>query len=227
MKNLDFKSLAKGGPQILIPAAVFLVMLGLTFLGGKFAYRQISSLRDKISQEKKSYNILSQKVAFLQEYREQLETGSDKSVFALPKANSSLVASSALKKLALGSGVFLSNIKTSAEVKDEDDLSRVDLTFEAEGGKEALFSFLTQIGNLAPIISIENVKITQSAGNYQAAVTSRTFFTPLPEKLPALTEPVKQLTDNEKKLVEEISKLSPPDFLEVAPTTAGKENPFD
>jgi hypothetical protein len=144
----------------------------------------------------------------------------------MPENNSALVVLTQLKILSGVRGVFLGNVKSGAEVKDESGLSRVDITFDSRGTKESVMAFLKDTKNLAPIVKLNKIKISQALGETLATVSVMAFWSELPKTIPSVTEGISDLTPAERATLTEIGGLIQPIFTELPAIEGGKEDPF-
>jgi hypothetical protein len=205
------------GPLI---AVIFLFVLV-----GKLGFAKISDLRSDVSKETKNKTLLTEKLAFLNEVTAESDQASF-TASALPAKNPSLITVSQLKTLAAGSGLFISGIKGGGQVLDNSGVSRVDINFDVDGPRELIIQFLTNIQTIAPISTVEKAKLVELGGAARASVTVRTFFATLPEKLPALTDAVDELTPDERQTLIDVLGLTQPSFVDVTPSQGGREDPF-
>jgi len=102
------------------------------------------------------------------------------------------------------------------------------LNFDLNGSLENIISFLKVIKNFAPIVNCEKLELNQSSGMYRASVTLRSYWAPYPTKIPAITQPLSDFTEDELDMVTRISKLTPPPFSTIYPSAPGERiNPFE
>lgn len=203
------------------------VVVILFLIVGNFGINKILDLRSQISKSQSDQNILKGKLSLLQRVSIDVSTNTNIAVAALPENNPSLVVVSQLRTIALQNGISISGIKTGNEIKDDSGLSRVDISFEVDGPRPVVFSFLDAIGKIAPITLINKIKVSENSGSTRVEMAVKSYWSALPKTLPALTESISDLTSSEKAILTNISGLVQPVFVEVpASEGTGKTEPF-
>jgi len=203
-----------------------LLIFVLSLLVYKVGLGKVLELRKSIATERKNETILQQKLDLLSQVAEDTAQASFSSS-ALPEKNPALITLSQLKLLAGNSGLLLSNIKAGAAVKGEAGLSSVNVTFDVEGQRSAVIQLLKNISLFAPISKVEKVRLNEVGGILQATVTVKSFFADLPQKLPAISDAIKDLTADDRSILREVLGLTQPLFVDIPPSqVSGKEDPF-
>lgn len=198
----------------------------LTFVTIRVISNQIASQRNKLLTQLKKEQILEQKTELLRNLDTTLVTRADLTSFALPSQNSSFVTISQLKNLASENLISITNLKVGAETK-EGNISGADIGFDAEGPMESVLLFLKRIGEVAPIILIDKAQLNDTGGISRATLKVKVFWADLPKTLPAISEPLNDLTNEEKEILVKIIELSPPDFSILEPEVPRENsNPF-
>ena len=148
-------------------------------------------------------------------------------LFAFPKSNPALQVVYQLKMLASSDQVVLTNIKTSIS-EDFSNMTSLNTVFDITGNKEQVFTFAQSISTIAPLTFIQKVDITESTGIYMANFTTKTYFSALPTKVPAVTSPVTDFTSTEKELLNQIGLLTKPVIFDSVNLSTGgvSDNPF-
>lgn len=214
--------------RLIINSVLPLLVVSLLFVfSAKFGIAKISDVRGQISAANNDKATLTQKLNLLQSVSTTVGPVSKASASALPDKNTSLIVFSQVKTLAVEGGISITNIKSGAEIKDASGLSRVDITFDAEAPRPAIIAFLTSFDKIAPIVLVDQIKLSESAGTTRANVVLKSFWAPFPSKLPTLTDKITDLTTSETDVLNRVTALTPPQFLEVpAAQAGGKVDPF-
>jgi len=222
------KSLLPPNMEVMaVPLVLLIVLLFLFIFAAKIGLSRLNSQKQKLAVTRREELVFRQKQEILQEVQEEVLSLADLSATAVPDKNPALAVISQLRNFASSKGVILSNLQVASRGKVGKGLSRVEVGFEAEGDFSAVINFLEEIGKTAPISRVEGVEINQSAGTTRATVSLASFWAPFPEKLPPLTEPVKDLSAEELDLVRSLSELTPPLFLEITPSVpSARTDPF-
>lgn len=197
-----------------------LVVLAVVVL--RLATTQIPSQRSKLTLQLQKEQVLEQKTELLRVVESEAQNQAQVLSFALPSQNSSFVAVSQLKFLAAQELIILTNLKIGAETKDG-NIASSDISFDAEGALPSVLNFLEGISGVAPIMTIEKIQINQAQGAARANVRLKVFWAELPKTLPKITEPINDLTDEEKEILTHIFELTPPGFVFLEPQ-APREN---
>lgn len=210
--------------KIIIP---LLVIIPLFIFIGKFGLAKVVSIRGKISLAQKQEKVLSQKFSLLTDVEETAASASLLTSSALPSQNPSLSVMSQIRIISKESALNPINIKSGASVQDKAGISRVDVSFDVEGGRSVILDFLKKVGTFAPITVVEKVKLNDLGGVTRAEVTLKAFYAEFPKKLPGLTEAINDLTNDEKNILDEILELRQPQFVSLTPSAPNERlDPF-
>jgi hypothetical protein len=196
---------------------------------GNFGFGQIGQIRDKVISAESDQKTLTQKMEVLRNVSAQGAQISNFAVAALPDSNSSLAVMSQLRTLAQNQNLFIANIKSSDPTTDPTGLSSVGISFNLSGGSRAqLESFANSLGSIAPITLVVKIKLSEdSPGSALANVSVKSFWAAFPTKIPALTEAISDLTPDEQQLLQKISALTQPVFVQLPPAGGGgRSDPF-
>ncbi len=211
---------------ILKPVLFLVVLVILSIIVVKEGFARISSLRSELETAKKEESVLSQKESFLREVVSTVGSNAEVSLAAIPAKNSTLIALSQLKTLSSRNNVTLSNIRVGMETK-EGDLSSAQIRFDAEGSLTSVLNFIKGLGDLLPITIADNIKLASQKETSRANLSIKVFFSPYPAKLTSLTEPIEDLTPEEKNILLKLSQSVMPSFVEVQPSgPAVRPDPF-
>lgn len=187
---------------------------------------KISQIRTQIASRRHEQAVLTEKLDMLRIVAVTGVEDSNIAVNSLPDSSPSLVAMSQLKTLAAGSGVVLRSLKSISSVESA-DINIVDIDFSLIGGKANIKSFLSNVNTFAPISYLDAVKISQSGDSFLGTVSVKSFWAPLPTKLPTTIEEFQDLTVEDKEILSQLSQLTQPTFLSLPPAeAAGRNDPF-
>lgn len=212
---------------ILVAVLPFLGVVFLSLMVVRFALIKITEMRAKIAAERKSQVVLRQKLDLLDGQGEEILDSSSVSLSVLPSSNPALIVLSQLRRLAGRDDVNFISVKVGQEDEFANGIKSIVLSLEVEGMRAALFSFLKSIRAMAPISSVESVKMSGISDIVQAKVVVKSFWSPFPRKLPPFDSPVSDLTMSERDLLHKIDSLTKPVFVEIPPAETNKrEDPF-
>ena len=226
MENL-IRGLPASVKQTLVAIMPLFVVTVLFVFVGNFGIGKISDLRGKITQAENDQATLTQKLGLLRTLSATAATSISAVTSALPDTNSSLSVISQLKSVALLNGVALTSIKSNIGPTSGSGLNEADVSFNADGTRAQLITFLDSISGISPITVLDKVKLLESAGTDRAGVNVKSFWVSLPKTIPAVTQPITDLSSAEKATLTKISGLIQPTFNQVAPSEGGiNQNPF-
>jgi Tfp pilus assembly protein PilO len=214
---------------IVIKAALpLLVIIILFVLVGNFGFAQISQLQVQIENARKDQTVLSQKLDILRGVAGSGTASSNFVAAALPDSNPVILVISQIQLLAGTEGLTLSELKSGSPAVDAaTGLSTVSVFFDITGSRAQIQSFLESIDSFAPITIVDKVKISEaSPGVALASITVKSFWSPFPTKVPAVTTAINDLTPSEKETLQGVSNLTQPLFSQIQPSQAGKADPF-
>lgn len=209
--------------RTLVLLGVFLI---LAFSVYRLAVTQIPAQKNKLASQLAKEQALRQKSELLRSIEADAASQADIIASALPAQNSSFVAVSQIRVLASQNLIIISNLRIGAESKDG-AVASTDIGFDAEGDISSLLTLLESLGGVSPIMVIDKVQINQAGGTARATARVKVFWAELPKVLPAITEPVSDLTPEEEKTLIKVLGLTPPDFVFLEPQTPRENlNPF-
>ena len=212
---------------MLLPLALLLAMVTLSIIVFKVGVARIGTQRAELKKATKNETILTQKQQVLQTLEENILSYADAAIVAMPDKNPSLIALSQLKTLAERNTLTLSEIKIGSRTKDKSGAFKTTVLFEVEGTLFEVLNYLISTKSFAPLSVIDRVDIIQAGGVMRASVTLTVFWVPLPTKLPAISEPVHELSADETNLITELSSLEQPLFTQISPAApSARIDPF-
>jgi Tfp pilus assembly protein PilO len=218
------------GPNLKIlafPIVALLVLIVLAVVLSQFALSKISSQNEEIAKTQKEENILSAKLIFLSEVESQIGSQAEALTFYLPDEHPALSIIAQIKSLASPYNLAVENIRVGTEAK-EGSVSKVSVDFDVDGQTSAILTYLKALKSAMPIMTFSRIKIAGVTEVVRASITLNGFWSPLLTKIPAITEPVEELTPDEKSLIEQITGFTKLPFGKVAPSSpAARGNPFE
>lgn len=217
--------MSENDKEILKSTAPLIIVIILFVIVGKFGISQVTDLRVKINDAKKTQSTLSEKLKILKSLSQTAVSSADSVTFALPKSNPSLQIMSQLKLLASNNLLVLSDIRASISSGDSSNLSSVTTSFNVTGPREQIISFIKSIDSIAPITLVDKMQLSEDKGVNIANISTRTYWAEFPSTIPTVTQSVTDLTVSEKDLLTQISNLTFPSFGETVTATDSAINP--
>lgn len=226
--SLPKKILPPNIQVFIVPIVLLAVLAVVSIFVARVGFARFSSQRQELETAIKSENILTQKESLLRELEAQAPAYVRTVAAVLPEKNPALTMVSQVKSLSALQGLTLGNFKVASATNRGTALSEVDVSFGVDGPLAQVITFLNSLKTLAPVSTLEKVKINQSAGTTRADITVRVYFATFPTQLPSLTEPARGLTAEEKDMLAKLSVLTLPSFIELVPQPGVvRENPFE
>lgn len=180
---------------------------------------QISSLKEKLEQFESSPKIDPESIGAI--------------ISAIPANDNSLIVYSQLKRLAVEKGISLKSVSTASTSDVTVEGGRIiQITFVAEGESTNVLSFITDISKLSPRMFVQDVRLNkdQTTG-LRGQISVRAPWRDLPVTIPSAGASGVVLSDEDLRIIEELSALREPVFTANDPTASaslerGKTNPF-
>lgn len=215
-----------------LPAVVFLIIIGLSVTFGKSLLFELLNQRSSIDQTRSKIKNLQANKAILQSLDEaQLQDQVQVTLRAVPGVSSTLPTLSSLKNLASTVGVTITNFNVAeSPSKQTGDnggaVRKISFSFTLDGDLAKIITFLERMHSTAPLTKINQVDL--SATSRRSKINFVSFWSPLSETLPPADEPVYALNQSEMKAIENLRKLQG-DIIQSKnlPTPEGRSNPFE
>jgi len=207
-----------------LPLTVIIILFVIV---GNFGFGKITELRNQITASQSDQKILTQKLDVLRNVSTNGTQISNFAVSALPDSNPSLAVMSQIKTIAGSHNLIISDIKATGPTIDPSGLSSVTTSFNVSGSREQMESFVNSVGSFAPITIVTKIKLSEdSPGSALANLSVKSFWAPFPTKIPAITEVISDLTPDEQQMLQDISSLNQPVFIQLPASGGGKSDPF-
>ena len=228
MKKSLYKLISPDIRVIAMPIAILMGIVILALISYRIAYSKISTQREEVAAAKEVEKVLNDKQKVLTQVGANIGSYVNSVAASVPEKNPVLMMISQLKSLAGTRNITINNLKGGSEVNSQGSIPVVNLNFEVGGSLSNVLDFLKSLETVAPLSTIDQLKIAQSAGNARTDVFLKLYFSPFPQKFPALSEPITELTTNEKELLAKLQQLKLPSFVNLAPQAPSvRATPFD
>lgn len=206
------------------------IIASIQLVGRVLATRaEMAEVKDEIERLQDRYS----KLESLEETFDDNDTASI--IQALPVRNSLLLALSQAKSIANKNEMVLSEIIGSPpQLNEATQVSTALLEYEVQGSLDNTLSFLEELSQSLPVVTIDELSLTKSstAGiDISTKINVRVFWSDLPQELPTINEPIATLSEEELAFIEEMAARIAPSYsqsqseLEFS-ENAGRSNPF-
>ena len=220
MNGFLYKLKVNPNIKILVIPMVTIVIVILTFI--LFAPQEISKLDSKFKELKsiQSEEIsLNTKLDSLKSIPKDILDAGNISVIALPNKNPGIWVVSQAKRFSRDSEVEIIKINVSGR-SSSGNINGSDVLFETQLKDYAsLLTFLNDLTNMLPVTDLKVVYMERDKVReiYKGKIQASFYWSDFPTELPALDEPVKELTADENSLIGVISGYKQPLFIELQP----------
>lgn len=212
--------------KLIVPVISFAVLMLLFIVSFRIGLTKIQDQNSQNAKLQKDIETLKLKEETLSKISNLISGKGQVFSLALPSANSTLIVFTQIKSVAGSSGLILQNLKAGSETKDQ-GYSKTEIGFDLNGTLPLLLAFFKNIPNLAPVMTLSKIQINSTGTEATANVGITVYWSPLPLKIPAITDPISDLTKDETAVLDKISKLTLPPFSTVpASGPTGRTNPF-
>lgn len=205
------------------PLLILVLLISVSVIGLSKAFYKIGSLKEGLSDARKSENVLKSKLDILSGNVASVATDANHAASFLPGENPALLVLYQLRSNIVKSELFPSKLNVGPEVKDPGGFMTVSISFDVEGPLQKVLDFVNSIRSTAPNVWIEKTEIDFTGDILQASIDTKSYWSPFPTKIPALTEPITSLDDSEKEIIRNVSGFSLPPFVTLTPE-APREN---
>lgn len=200
---------------------------------GVFLMSEISDINAKKSAIVIENETLNSRLTVLQTVTRTPPQNAEIVLNALPTENNSLLVVNQVRIIAEEKSVTLKNLDLNTEASvDGVAPSGVLLSFDVEGEPQSVIDFIAALRKSMPIMTLDSVNTqTTALGNLATSIVNlKTRWAPLPDRLPAITEAISGLTQEQQDLLSELSQYRAPQLIlaegSVSAEVAGRENPF-
>lgn len=193
-----------------------LLAIGLilfSFVLGNLLFKQINNLRKNNKDLSSKNQVLLNKVNDLKVYEKDI-SGDLVSVTTgvLPISNSGLFALSQLRNLAATNSLSIqkASINGIALVPNTVDIYLVSLEVEVKGEDVLVAKFISEISNSTPLMEVISIRGKAQKNELTSIIGIYSYYSPLPEFLPSITQNVEGLSELESELFAKISEFKKP-----------------
>jgi hypothetical protein len=211
---------------VIVPVAVVLIASIFIIFAIKTGFTRVPLMFDQLRTEQQNNDLLAEKLNILEKLRNDVISRSDSSVVAFPISDSVLWFMNVLKSSAETNQIELVSLDFKRSL-GELNTSTFELQIAA-GNRKDLLTFMTDLKNRAPISSIEEISFETNGEEVISNVKIVTYWKPLPEKIPSVSQPITDLTQNEEEILRSVINLRGPEFTTLDPDQhSDRTNPFN
>ncbi len=208
---------------VAIAVLALLSLFAVQTFGGQFA-----RLNTELSTSQTNQKVLSVKLTDLQSKEQDVLKVNDSLALALPSTNPGLLVISQLKNEASLNGLVVDKIQIGNELGSQESNLSISINFEATGPYQKVIDFLAKLNNLAPLIRVDQIKLTQAGDVASASIGVFSYWSPFPKTFSAASSELPSLSQEDQKIITTMTGLQAPTFADLAPSSqSGRSNPFE
>ncbi|KKQ24411.1 MAG: hypothetical protein US62_C0044G0002 [Candidatus Woesebacteria bacterium GW2011_GWA1_37_8] len=218
-KLFDFKKLG------ILVLGFFLVAFSFFVLAGK-GFASIKKLYDDLKNENQEIRILKENVETLKKIDLAIINKSDDVFIELPNSSFVPFVISNVKTESLDK-ILIDNLR-SEPLNMGETIHGISLAYEGHVDKlDNIITFAESVQKYSPITAFPSIEMNEIDGKYNVNFKVATFWSDLPTELPHIDVTVNGLTDEETKLLNEISNYKKPAKSDLNPQNpVDRPNPF-
>jgi Tfp pilus assembly protein PilO len=213
---------------IVMPLASLSALLILGYLLISMGLTRILAQEKQVKSAENEVTILEQKNLVLNEVTPTIAQNANLFSFALPAEDPGPMIFSQIKSLSASAGVQINTLgllpgAIGGEIREE--VVNVKIT----GSTTAIFDFLNQLSTITPLVVVNTVIISKDkTDNVSADIALSSFWSAFPETIPASSDPVSDLTVDEKDMISQMATYKTPAFTELTPlsSSSSRTSPF-
>ncbi|OGM09016.1 hypothetical protein A2W13_00560 [Candidatus Woesebacteria bacterium RBG_16_36_11] len=210
---------------LIVPFIWFFVLIIISYFVAKAGYAKIQSQRAAVVSARKTENVLVEKESELNRNRQVYSYVKPVSI-ALPDRNPALVLISQIRNLSALNVSTLTDLRIGG-MAGADTISKVSISFSLNGSYADLMSFLKDTKSVSPLLTIQKVDFSSLDAMALVDVILSSYWSPYPEKLPPITEPIQKFTNEDLNILGQVSGNTLPVFSTLTPLAPfPRENPF-
>jgi Tfp pilus assembly protein PilO len=207
MKNITSESLK----QLLIPIIVLVGIFILTLVSLKIVFDRVGGLRNEISESEKTQKSLQEKISSLEQIGTNADEEAQTLLAALPSTDSALNAVGQIQLQSFQLGVVIENLHSQASATSPGSgVNATQIDFDASGSYEAMLNLIKNLNSSLPITRFESILLKNDSpgtnSSYHLTTTLYSYWSPLPSTIPAIDQPVVNLTDEEMSVLTDIGE---------------------
>ena len=220
---------------MLIFSAIFLLVL--IVFSGNFFIGKIRKITEQKRQISSKLETVEAKIATLESAANNVKKFVSVASYAVPEKNSSLMATSQIRKLAAVNNILLDSFIVTADSQNSQAENQQQLlvahqiSFVATGaGYNEISGFVMKLNSLLPLLRLDSIEVSKvSQNNIEAKIRLSVFSAPYPKTLTLVDEYLGGLTESEQGILTLLETYNAPEIdmnPNVSTETTPRENPF-
>lgn len=212
------------------PILILIFLIVLIIFVIQTGYSKIPIQLEKLKSGEVKERVLSENLSVLRQVQAEVLEQSSTSLFALPEKNPSPFTLSLMKRFAEDRSILIDKIRVKNIRETQEGVSsiRILITAKSDGGILPVRDFIKDFLKAVPLLTADVVGVDNLSGKVEFELELSNYWSDLPEQLPAIDTPIRQLTSKESDLLEQVATLERPEFTTLAPAQpTERETPFN
>lgn len=215
---------------------IIAILINLVVGGGLifsifYSFTRVKSLHEQINTETAQNQVLQERYQELKNAEANISSENIELVAnLLPDKNPGFLASNQVRQLASQYDLTFENYSVNTFGATKNGLYELNINLEAVGNYYNLVNFVDELKLKAPILILLSVEIEAQPTSSRAEVVLTSYWAGYPQVLPSINEPIKNLDEQELKILAQIGNYQLPSFTydNILPVTQTQEraNPF-
>jgi len=222
---------------VFIPMLSAIFLLVLIVFSGNFFIDKIREITEQKRQISSKLKTVEAKIAALESAANNVKKFVSAASYAVPEKNSSLMATSQIRKLAAVNNILLDSFIVTADSQNSQAENQQQLlvahqiSFVATGaGYNEISGFVMKLNSLLPLLRLDSIEVSKvSQNNIEAKIRLSVFSAPYPKTLTLVDEYLGGLTESEQGILTLLETYNAPEIdmnPNVSTETTPRENPF-
>lgn len=215
---------------MILPVFYITILVVVFMVSFRTGYDQITKQRRDIKAAQILEKTLQEKESELKQYVGKLDKYIMPISIALPDYNPALLVINNFKNITEGKPIAFENLQISggASVTSQTTQAILGVNYEIVGLFDDTLSFLNDVKRMSPIINFSTIELKMSNDISTIEITSSAYYSPYPEKLPPVSEPIEKISDKDIEKLDEILTFRTPNFFEMKVQSPGDRiDPFN
>jgi len=216
---------------LIVPVVSLVVVIILLVSVANYSVPRLKSDVNEINSNNQKIVVLEEKLEILRQIQESVLSSADSTLLALPSKNPTLWVLDQVNRIAADKSLTVAKKKVDLGISDKDNIIAFTLDLSVQGDGNSIVEFLDEVVGLAPIMIPTKISYKLSevnAGEVIVDVSLGFYKSDLPETIPAITQPIKNLTNEEISLLEKVYPLKAPEFTGLDPAiNEERKDPFN
>ncbi len=215
--------------KIAVPAFIFIVTFICLIYALSMTITRIKEMRINLNESQKMANVLTEKLESIRRIDKSILDKAELVLFAIPDDEQKIYLFNNVRRIAYDRSLALGSLQftSSPGILEKLSTSALAITFTVNSESE-LAAFIESINKGLPVMRVYKLSYKSSTGQLSGELGVDSFWGDLPDKIPPITEPIKNLSTDEKELLGRLSRYVYPSVIIINPNeSSDRQTPFN